>query len=140
MSEMNRSERRAERRRLMEEARAELTAERTQAASEAELIRLDEAKRKHRGRQSFGVTAGLIGLFCGPVGWVAVSLPAFMYAKSQNQARELAEAKGALVARGAVKPVRPRRRDVRAAAAAKAESLAAERTNRPRDDIWTDTD
>ena len=140
MPEMNRSERRAERRRLMEEARAELTAERTQAASEAELIRLDEAKRKHRGRQSFGVTAGLIGLFCGPVGWIAVSLPAFMYAKSQNQARELAEAKGALVARGAVKPVRPRRRDVRAAAAAKAESLADERANRPRDDIWTDAD
>lgn len=140
MPKMNRSERRAERRRLMEEARAELTAERTRAASEAELIRLDEAQRKHRGRQSFGVTAGLIGLFCGPVGWIAVSLPAFMYAKNQNRARELAEAKGALVARGAVKPVRPRRRDVRAAAAAKAESLAAERANRLRDDIWTDAD
>ena len=140
MPEMNRSERRAERRRLMEEARAELTAERTRAASEAELIRLDEIKRKHQGRQNLGVTAGLIGLFCGPIGWIAVSLPAFMYAKNQNRARELAEAKGALVARGALRPVRPRRRDVRAAAAAKAESLVAERASRLRDDIWADAD
>ena len=140
MPEMNRSERRAERKRLMEEARAELTAERTRAASEAELIRLDEAKRKHQGRQNLGVAAGLIGLFCGPVGWIAVALPAFVYAKNQNRARELAEAKGTLVARGAVKPVRPRRREVKAAAAAKAESLAAERANRLRDNIWADAD
>ena len=40
----------SERRHLMEWARAELTAERTRAASEADLIRLDEAVVSGGGR------------------------------------------------------------------------------------------